>query len=84
MLPKISTNGYVVRKDVCLEEASSGRFDEYTECVEYGDPYYIPVGKELLNNFKNYGIFSFVIVISTGLFLMFGKRIEEKQSNNDI
>ncbi len=79
ILPNISTNGYVVRKDVCLEEAPTGRFDESTECIEYGEPYYVPVGKELIGNFKSFGIGSFIIVLIIGLLLMHGKRIEEKR-----
>lgn len=80
MLPKISDNGYVVRKDVCLEEGTAGRFDEYTECLEYGDPYYVPVGKELIGNFKNYGLSSFLLIFIIGWILRSGKKIEERNN----
>ncbi len=80
MLPRISSNGYVVRKDVCLEEAPAGRFGEYTKCIDYGDPYYVPIGKELMNNFKNNGVGSFFVILIVSFVLMGGKRFEEKQS----
>ena len=80
MLPKISSNGYVVRKDVCIEEGTTGRFDEYTECLEYGDPYYVPIGKELLSNFKTYGFNSFLIIFIIGWFLRSVKKTEERNT----
>ncbi len=83
MLPNISKNGYVVRKDVCLETVPAGRFDESTQCVEYGNSYYVPVGEELINNFKRIGIGSFIFVLLTGIVLMNGKRIEVKEKDFD-
>lgn len=84
MLPKISHNGYVVRKDVCLEEGTTGRFDEYTKCLEYGEPNYVPVGKELINNFKNYGFGSFIVVFFIGWILRNGQKIEERKNKKPL
>ena len=82
MLPNISANGHVVKKVTCLEEVTAGRFDESSECVEYGPPYYVPVGDELKNNFNNYGVGSFFGVLIIGLFLMRGKKIQPINSND--
>lgn len=84
MLPNISSNGYVVRKDVCIEEGPAGRFDESTQCLDYGPPIYAPVGKELRDNFVNYGTSSFFTVLIIGLFLMNGTRIEENKNRRII
>ena len=78
MIPKISNDGRTVRKDVCLEEGSVGRFDEYTECFEYGRPNYVPVGKELIDDFKRHGFSSFFIMFIIGWFLRGGKKVEER------
>ncbi len=83
LLPSISDNGFVVEKAVCLETASSGRFDEGEECIGYDKPYSVPVGTELQNNFKTTGIYTTVVTWLLGLMLMQGKRIEEREDKKD-
>jgi len=83
MIPRISNNGYTLRIDTCLEEGPAGRFDEYTKCYEYGDPKYVPVGKELISNFKSYGFGSFFIMFIVGWILWNGTRIQEQKRKVD-
>lgn len=77
MIPNISENGYVLRKDVCLETVPAGRFDEYEYCVEYDVPIYMPVGSELKSNLKKYGINTGLIVLVLGLLLWKGQKFKE-------
>ncbi len=82
ILPKISENGYVFRQDVCLEYGTTGRFDEFEKCIDYGEPIYKPVGKTLLDNFKTYGINSGIFVLIIGLFLRHGQKIQEQKTKS--
>lgn len=85
MLPKISKSGYTFRQDICLEYATSGRFDESSKCIDFGKPIYLPVGKVLIDNFKSYGLWSGFWVLVIGLFLRRGQKIQEvkeKAGNN--
>lgn len=64
---------------MCLETTSTGRFDEQEKCVEYGKPLYIPVGEELRNNFKQFGLYSGIWIVIIGVILMKGQQIEERK-----
>ena len=68
-----------MRKDVCLETSSDGRYDEGEKCTVYGKPRYLPVGTEIINNFRHYGLNTALIIFPFGFFLMWGKRTEEKK-----
>ncbi|MEI8328042.1 MAG: hypothetical protein WCG02_02800 [Candidatus Taylorbacteria bacterium] len=78
ILPRLSEGGYTFRQDTCLEYTDSGRFNESRECVDYGQPIYLPVGKFLSENFRSYGLWSGFSVLVIGLFLRNGKKFREK------
>src|SRR3990167_6119217 len=55
-LPSITDSGKYIERRSCIEEVSSGRFEESTKCVEYSEPHYIPYGKYLKDQMLYSGI----------------------------
>src|SRR3989344_942733 len=74
---KISSDGLYFISKPCLEEESSGRYDEHQECIEYGDPEYTPLGDELRGRFKRDGVITGILSLLIGGYAMYEKRKAE-------
>lgn len=74
----ITSDGKYFRRVPCLEGETTGRYDEGYECLEYGNPEYTPLGKELKERFIRIGVIIGIIVVLIGGYGMYLQRKEEE------
>src|SRR3989344_6107224 len=79
----ITPDGKYFRNVPCLQGETTGRYDEGYECYEYGEPEYIPLGKEFKARFIRGGVITGIIVGLIGSYGMYMQRKEEKNNHHE-